>query len=594
MPVNPIFAKLQKLGIPKGHTLFRDNNIYRLVPVKRDKNKPMNEYPKWEGSQEQYKEAARLLAQASPKKNTETKAQTQKRVEQATKNAPSGAQSTMDKVSDALPKTGEDVANIAQGVAGQAQDALLGTDPKEFSINKFTPEQQTAINTLRERGIKYGDETATQGLDNIRSLLGQADQRAEGRMESLLGQEEQQQEVRDQRRGGMESRVGQAELFGNLRAIGREADILRRERGFGQEQEQLQQERRQQAQQQQEALQQAQAGGQERLQGLEAQQQARLGQVQERLAGPFGSEFAPIAEEARGKFQEEVVPSIAERFTSLGGGRLSSPAFARQLGEAGSQLERGLAAEKAKFGIAQRQQDIGQQLGLLGQGTQESLGQQGMNLQQYIGQRGLDQQQQQQALQNLQYLRGLGSQEVMGRMGLGLNERNMAQQNQQFLRDLMERSDIGQRGLDLQGQQQGQRQNIEQQRTDLSRIMAQAGLDQQQQDMLFRQLGLGLTEQKDINVLPGQEGAAGGIFRSLAENLGKGMFKGGQEAAKTAGTAGGSALAGAIPVVGPALSDVGGQLGGWAGEKAYNLGAGGVQYGADAIYNAGSKLYNKF
>jgi len=55
------------------------------------------------------------------------------------------------------------------------------------------------------------------------------------------------------------------------------------------------------------------------------------------------SDFAPIAEQARRSFSTKTVPSIAERFTAMGGGQRSS-AFQGALGQAASDLETNLAA----------------------------------------------------------------------------------------------------------------------------------------------------------------------------------------------------------------------------------------------------------
>lgn len=88
-------------------------------------------------------------------------------------------------------------------------------------------------------------------------------------------------------------------------------------------------------------------------------------------------DFGPIAEQAKTQFQQETVPTIAERFTSMGGGRLSSPSFAQQLGSAGAGLNQNLAAMEQQFGLQNRsldQQDKGMQLqtllSLLGIGLQ--------------------------------------------------------------------------------------------------------------------------------------------------------------------------------------------------------------------------------
>jgi hypothetical protein len=70
--------------------------------------------------------------------------------------------------------------------------------------------------------------------------------------------------------------------------------------------------------------------------------------------------FEPIAQQARSQFQQQTIPSIAERFTSLGNNALSSPAFASQLGAAGAGLEESLAALQAEYGLQQQgmQQDL--------------------------------------------------------------------------------------------------------------------------------------------------------------------------------------------------------------------------------------------
>jgi len=73
--------------------------------------------------------------------------------------------------------------------------------------------------------------------------------------------------------------------------------------------------------------------------------------------------FEPIRQRALSEFNQQTVPSLAERFTSMGQNRLSSPAFASQVGAAGSNLQEGLAALEAQYGLQNRQQLL-QQLGL--------------------------------------------------------------------------------------------------------------------------------------------------------------------------------------------------------------------------------------
>jgi hypothetical protein len=66
--------------------------------------------------------------------------------------------------------------------------------------------------------------------------------------------------------------------------------------------------------------------------------------------------FAPIEQQARTGFAQQTVPSLAERFSSMGNNALSSPSFASQLGQAGSGMEQGLAALRSQYGMQNRQQ----------------------------------------------------------------------------------------------------------------------------------------------------------------------------------------------------------------------------------------------
>lgn len=72
-------------------------------------------------------------------------------------------------------------------------------------------------------------------------------------------------------------------------------------------------------------------------------------------SGLFGNfNFAPIANQARTRFQTDTIPSLAERFTSMGtGGSQRSSAFQSALGRAGSDLEQGLASLESKYNLAQ-------------------------------------------------------------------------------------------------------------------------------------------------------------------------------------------------------------------------------------------------
>ncbi len=80
------------------------------------------------------------------------------------------------------------------------------------------------------------------------------------------------------------------------------------------------------------------------------------------LQNPYEG-FEPIEQQARQNFQTQTVPSIAERFTSLGSGAQRSSAFAGAVGQAGAGLDTGLAALRSQYGMQNRNQ-LAQLLGL--------------------------------------------------------------------------------------------------------------------------------------------------------------------------------------------------------------------------------------
>lgn len=69
--------------------------------------------------------------------------------------------------------------------------------------------------------------------------------------------------------------------------------------------------------------------------------------------------FGPIEEEARANFKNKTIPSLAERFSALGGSPGGSSGFAGLLGEASTGLERSLASQKAQFGNQRLAQLLG-------------------------------------------------------------------------------------------------------------------------------------------------------------------------------------------------------------------------------------------
>lgn len=119
-------------------------------------------------------------------------------------------------------------------------------------------------------------------------------------------------------------------------------------------------------------------GSFEQISPYSTQQQGALNQLLQMAMGQMGGgggmgqmgigmkpfDFAPIAQQARTQFQQQTIPSIAERFTSMGGQRSSG--FQEALGGAGAGLEEALASQGAQFGMQQQGQQMNQLMQLLG------------------------------------------------------------------------------------------------------------------------------------------------------------------------------------------------------------------------------------
>lgn len=104
--------------------------------------------------------------------------------------------------------------------------------------------------------------------------------------------------------------------------------------------------------------------------GLQNQGIQNLLQLLQSGGGTPGN-FEPIAQKARTQFQTQTIPSLAERFTALGG--QNSSAFQGALGSAGAGLEEGLAAQGAQYGLQQNAQLQNLMQLLLGLSTQPSV-----------------------------------------------------------------------------------------------------------------------------------------------------------------------------------------------------------------------------
>lgn len=67
-------------------------------------------------------------------------------------------------------------------------------------------------------------------------------------------------------------------------------------------------------------------------------------------------DFAPIAQQARNNFNTKTVPTIAERFTALGGGNTRFGNQLPEIASAGANLDSSLAALQSQFGLQQQGQ----------------------------------------------------------------------------------------------------------------------------------------------------------------------------------------------------------------------------------------------
>jgi len=97
-------------------------------------------------------------------------------------------------------------------------------------------------------------------------------------------------------------------------------------------------------------------GEEQQFQKFTPEQQSALDQLLKQ--GSESSDFSGIENLAQKRFQEETIPSIAERFTSMGAGGQGSSAFQSSLGRAGSDLESQLAGLRSQHGMQQLQMGL--------------------------------------------------------------------------------------------------------------------------------------------------------------------------------------------------------------------------------------------
>ena len=218
--------------------------------------------------------------------------------------------------------------------------------------------------------------------------------------------------------------------------------------------------------------------------------------------------FDPYERQMRQGFNEGTVPGLAERFTSLGGGRLSSPSFVQQLGRAGTGLESDIGAARETYRQGQQQYGLqNRQLGL----NQRDIGQRN-RLQR--SQLGLQQEGQRQ-----QYGLQQGEQERNDyRYGQGLKDQQSAAQQAQANQDQQFGLQRQQLGLQHLGQNRDYETN--QQKLGLAQQelqgnntlnLARLGLGQSQENLYHApQLSFGKQ------LLGGLVGQAGNIAASYA------------------------------------------------------------------------------
>lgn len=109
------------------------------------------------------------------------------------------------------------------------------------------------------------------------------------------------------------------------------------------------------------------------------QQQAFSQILQQALQGlqnqDYTQGFEPFAQNARRQFETETVPSLAERFTAMGGDSRPSRNFTGALGAAGSNLDAQLEGLRSQYGLQNKAQDRQHFTNLLGLGLTPQFGQ---------------------------------------------------------------------------------------------------------------------------------------------------------------------------------------------------------------------------
>ena len=91
------------------------------------------------------------------------------------------------------------------------------------------------------------------------------------------------------------------------------------------------------------------------------------------LQNPYEGFDEGIANPAWDEFNQQTVPNLAESFTSMTNGAMSSPSFAAQLGQAGAGLKSNLSAQRAQYGQQNKQQALNQLMSLVNPNFSENI-----------------------------------------------------------------------------------------------------------------------------------------------------------------------------------------------------------------------------
>jgi hypothetical protein len=233
-----------------------------------------------------------------------------------------------------------------------------------------------------------------------------------------------------------------------------------------------------------------------------------------------GSPSAPYENLAKLNYQTQTVPTLNERFTSMGGGGGRSSAHLGAQETAKSRHEQELEALRAHYGMQERQQTFAERsqqnaqqlerdrlLNELGFRTNE----QGLSRENLINALGLNINQQQLAREQAQVGRGFGLNQQQLAREQAMNQRGLSLREQQLQREQLKNQLVfgtNAQKLAAQNQLASQRLGLGELRTKRFGIKSDQALRAQQQQLatLFQLLQTGLTPSYNTVTYPGQPG----------------------------------------------------------------------------------------